>query len=58
MDFSIRTKVIIMTILAALLPVMIIMIITTMIQDKMADKSGEELVSLATTNIEIGRAHV
>ena len=41
-----------MTILAALLPVMIIMIITTMIQDKMADKSGEELVSLATTNID------
>lgn len=52
MDFSVRTKVIIMTIAAAVLPVMIIMIITMLIQDNMAKKSGEELTSLASINID------
>ncbi|MBX3043313.1 MAG: methyl-accepting chemotaxis protein [Candidatus Kapabacteria bacterium] len=51
MDFSIRAKVIIMTILAAIAPVMIIMVITMNIQDKMLNKSGDELVSLANSNI-------
>jgi len=51
-DFSIRAKVIIMTIMAALLPVLIILYITMSIQKVMVSKSGEELASLAFSNIE------
>lgn len=52
MDFSVRTKVIIMTITAAVLPVIIIMFITMAIQDNMVKTSGEELTDLASLNID------
>lgn len=52
MNFSFRTKVIIMTIIAAVLPVVIIIIITMTMQSSIAGKTEIELEKLAYINID------